>query len=438
MNGSTVPSRQASSSPSRIPAHGRSARRRDDLRELAADVVEVAASTGGPRRPRGGAGRGCRRTCPRPRPSGRGGARISAASSAGRGEHELERVEQRELGARRGGPRGPARGPADVAGEHARPLDGVERPVEGLGDAPPRASPSRSPIRSSPERTLTMPRRGLRVGAARAAPSRSSRLGGRARRRPRSRRTPRRPRASVGESAGSGAWPASRQHVADRRADVGRAVVRRAEGARGRRPPTRATASAIVAQPMPVARWSASGNGRPVRNTTAIGSSSGVEVREVVGEERRLLGGPVVVARRARRARSSAAWRRWYTRAARCSIGRVVPGVISKAIAVVLRRHVPENLRGLPALVPRPRGRPADALPGRADARRRDRALLPAARARPRLADDGASTSATTRPAHRVLRVLASSTATTARRCTTSRSARRTPGATATAPRRRG
>ena len=37
-------------------------------------------------------------------------------------------------------------------------------------------------------------------------------------------------------------------------------------------------AFAIVAQPMPVARWSASGNGRPVRKTTAIGSSSASSV----------------------------------------------------------------------------------------------------------------------------------------------------------------
>jgi hypothetical protein len=38
------------------------------------------------------------------------------------------------------------------------------------------------------------------------------------------------------------------------------------------------TVDAIAAQPRPAARWSASANGRPVRKTAAIGSSSGERV----------------------------------------------------------------------------------------------------------------------------------------------------------------
>ena len=52
------------------------------------------------------------------------------------------------------------------------------------------------------------------------------------------------------------------------------------------------TVVAIAAQPRPAARWSASANGRPVRNTAAIGQLVGAQVGKVVGEEGRLLGGP--------------------------------------------------------------------------------------------------------------------------------------------------
>ena len=77
-------------------------------------------------------------------------------------------------------------------------------------------------------------------------------------------------------------------------------------------PATLPTAFAMVAQPMPVARWSASGKGRPVRNTTAIGSSSASRVRRYSA---RSASSPTSGSwrRRARRARSSAACGRWYT-----------------------------------------------------------------------------------------------------------------------------
>ena len=51
-----------------------------------------------------------------------------------RGEHELERVEQRQLGVAELVVAGQLGQPADVAGQHAGPLDVVERAVERLGD----------------------------------------------------------------------------------------------------------------------------------------------------------------------------------------------------------------------------------------------------------------------------------------------------------------
>ena len=95
-------------------------------------------------------------------------------------------------------------------------------------------------------------------------------------------------------------------------------------------------------QPRPAARWSASGNGRPVRKTAAIGSSSGRQGAEVVGEQGGLLGGP---GRRREALRQLA------------PAAHGGDGIPCRAMAdrswfpesitgptVVLRRHVPENL----------------------------------------------------------------------------------------------
>ena len=46
--------------------------------------------------------------------------------------------------------------------------------------------------------------------------------------------------------------------------------------ASGSAPATRSTEPPTPDQPTPIERWSASGNGRPVRKTAAIGSSSSV------------------------------------------------------------------------------------------------------------------------------------------------------------------
>ena len=83
---------------------------------------------------------------------------------------------------------------------------------------------------------------------------------------------------SVGLAVGQRRMAGRRQDVGDRDAEVGRAVVRLAE----RRPFDDARSVTVVAiadQPRPVARWSASANGRPVRKIAAIGSSSGDRVR---------------------------------------------------------------------------------------------------------------------------------------------------------------
>ena len=214
--------------------------------------------------------------------------------------------------------------------------------------------------------------------------------------------------------------------------EVGRAVVGLAERGPRRPSPMAVTVVAIAAQPRPVARWSASANGRPVRKTAAIGSSSGVEGPEVVGEQGRLLGRAASSPRRARRARSSDAWRRWYT------VPTMAQRTGSRRRWSATGRPAaprPGESRRVPALVRRPRDRPAGPLPGDADATRGDRAVLRRAGRRARGAGDGGPRARPTGWSGRARS--ASSMARTARRCTTSRSARRTPGARATAPRRR-
>ena len=134
MNGRTVPSRQARISPSRMPSQRQVAGALDDLRELVADVVQVARVEPDLRR--------------RARWSwARMPSYLSSTQTVDaeplhdlggvlgrRGEHELDRVEQGEAGVAEAVVAGEHRRPADVAGEHAGPLHLVERPVEGLRD----------------------------------------------------------------------------------------------------------------------------------------------------------------------------------------------------------------------------------------------------------------------------------------------------------------
>ena len=296
--------------------------------------------------------------------------------------------------------------------------------------------PSRSPMRSSPLRTLTMyfAVSGSTTGRAGVEERRLARRpGGRLDRRER--------RGDLGERrarrrvAARGRPPSSTS--ADRQPEVGRAVVGRGAARRRSAPghaqrPRRASAD----QPRPVARWSASGNGRPVRKTAAIGSSSGVRRAQVVGEDRRLLGRLSSSPRRARRARSSGAWRRWYTVSVDAPSTRG-SRIISRAIASSCAGTSRENLRDFMRWYQDPEVARLTRYQDGADAARGDRALLHDAGRSAPTRWRWASTSATRTGSSGRARS-ASSTATTARRCSTSRSASATPGATATAPRRPG
>ena len=359
---------------------------------------------------------------------------ISAASSAGEASMNLSGWNRAIAASPSRSSRASDRRPADVAGEHPGPLDGVERPLERLGDrrleealAQPDPELAAEHLDDGAGRAAATTRREQRLEERRPWPRRPTP--------PRSPRTPRATSSRVGSPAGSGAWPGLGEHLADRGRDVGRAVVGAAEGVGVGAGHAQHRAGDARPSRRRSERWSASGNGRPVRKTAAIGSSSGAS--EAAGSRR---GSPSSRTsssspRRARRPRSSGAWRRWY-RVSADAPPALVPGSTSTAPLVVLRRHTRDNLRGLPALVPGSRGRAPDALPGRPDAPRRDRALLHDARARARHPGDGHPRPGDG-PAHRVVRLQRSSTATTARRCSTSRSASTTPGATATAARRR-
>ena len=293
--------------------------------------------------------------------------------------------------------------------------------------------PSRSPIRSSPAEHLDDA-----LGGERVATGRGGRAGV----------APWRPgpdaasiaanvaatSGSVGRRLGRRCVARPAQDVLDGAAEVGRAVVGLAEVGSRIDAGDSATAVAIADQPRPVARWSASGNGRPVRKTAAIGSSSARQAAQVVGEEGGLLGGPG----RGRDALGELApathggdgipFRRWPPRTWFPEVAGRVPDRPAPAR--------PGEPRGVPALVRRPEVARLARYQDGADARRRDRAVL----RRPGVGPDALAmaiheraTTAWSGPARS-----ASSTATTARRCTTSRSARRTPGAAATAPRRPG
>src|SRR3954451_24393384 len=100
-------------------------------------------------------------------------------------------------------------------------------------------------------------------------------------------------------------------------------------------------AEAIVAQPMPVARWSASGKGRPVRKTTAIGSSSSSSVRRYSARSPVFSEVRVVEATRS----ASSLQRRMRAMVYRALVGDAAwfPEVLDGEL-VVLRRHVPGNV----------------------------------------------------------------------------------------------
>ena len=256
------------------PVPGQGARRVDDLRELAGDVVEVAGEQADVA-PRLWSWARIPSYLSSTQTSGPSRRMISSASSAGEASMNLSGWKRVIVAAARRSSR------ASVA---RRPMSPVSIPAHftsssGRSNAFAIAAssrPSRSPMRSSPPSTLTMY---LAVsGSARASSSRRiADLRGRA-----GRRLDRRERGGdLGERRGgpAGSCPAPSRTSCDGEAQVGVPVVGGAERDRGRRRRCSATVVTIADQPRPAARWSASGNGRPVRKTAAIGSSSGVRAR---------------------------------------------------------------------------------------------------------------------------------------------------------------
>ena len=134
MNGRTVPSRQPRISPSRMPSHGSACGRLDDLRIAAADVVQVARVEADLRAALVELGTDAVVLVLDPDLGTEPGDDLGGVLGR-RGEHELERVEEGQRGRRQAIVAGECGQLPDVADEHARPLDVVERAVEGARDA---------------------------------------------------------------------------------------------------------------------------------------------------------------------------------------------------------------------------------------------------------------------------------------------------------------
>ena len=287
-----------------------------------------------------------------------------------RGEHELERMEQRQRGVAELVVAGEAGQPPDVADEHARPLDVVERAVEGLRDGGLDEALAQADPEVAAEHLDDV------LGRQRVGPLEERRAGwptcGPARRPARSRRTRRPPRGASGSSraAARGRRPSSTSATAMPRSDERSYASPSAD--RGTLPRS-VTVDAMADQPSPAARWSASAKGRPVRKTAAIGQLVGRDRSEVVGQDGRLLGGPG--GRREALGELAPATHAGMVYRARDGAETVVPGGADRLAGRPPAARAGEHRR-VPALVRGPRDRPAGALPGDADATRGDRALL--------------------------------------------------------------
>ena len=136
-NGSAMPSRKASSSPSRMPSQLTVVRSRDHLRVAIADVVQVAAVQ--PDLVALLVQLGADAVVLVLDPDRRAEPREHLVLVGdGIGEHRLERPEQRQLGLAQAVVARQLGGVAEVAGEHARPLH-----VGQLADRTPRRWPPR-------------------------------------------------------------------------------------------------------------------------------------------------------------------------------------------------------------------------------------------------------------------------------------------------------
>ena len=248
---------------------------------------------------------------------------ISAASSAGDASMNLSGWNSAERGVAQAVLARERRGPADVAGEHPGALDLVQRPVERLRDRRLEQALAQ-PDPQLAAQHLHDARGRQRARSERAAPPGSPPSPPRPRP-PRSPRTRPRPPGSGGLARRVGGVAGLLEHLAHRRRDVRGAVVGAPQRIGVRAGDPQDGGGRGPAQPTPIERWSASGNGRPVRNTAAIGSSSGVEAGEVVGRGSRSSRRSSSSPRRAPRSRSSGACARWY-RVSADAPSALVPG----------------------------------------------------------------------------------------------------------------
>ena len=278
---------------------------------------------------------------------------------------------------------GEAGQPADVADEHPRPLDVVERPVEGARDAGLDEALAQADAQVAAEH-LDDVLGGHRVGAFEQA-AQDRRLPGRAG-----------GRLDLGERGG---------HLGERRARLGRrGVAGRAQhlgdgDARGPTSGRRPRPARRVGRARSRSRWSRSRTsrdppraGRPRRTAGRSGRPrrpAAPRESGCAGSRRRGRSSRTFEwsPRGARPARSSDACGGWYT-VPRMVQRAVVPGGADRLSGRAAPAR-PGQHRRVPALVRRPRDRAAGALPGDADATRGDRALLRRPGRRPRRAVDG-------------------------------------------------
>ena len=360
MNGSTMPSRQPRISPSRMPSQAERHGRLDDLGEAGADVVQVARVEPDVRAAlvELGADAVVLVLDPdlRPEPGDDLGGVLGR-----RGEHELERVEQGQGRVAERVVAGEAGQPADVADEHARPLDVVERAVEGLGDGRLHEPLAQADPQVAAEhlddvlgRQRVGPLEQRRAGWPTCAPA----------------RRPSSISANAAATSGSVGLVSGGGCVAGRRSGPRR---RRCPGRTTGRTPRRGRTAGPCRGRSRSRRWPTSRGrpraGRPPRRGGRSGRRPRSAARrasrpsQVVGQEGRLLGGPggrrealgeLAPATHAGDGIPSPGWcsEPWFPEALIGVAGRPAPARAGE--------H-----RRLPALVRGPRDRPAGALPGR-------------------------------------------------------------------------
>ena len=286
-----------------------------------------------------------------------------------RGEHELERMEEGQRGVAELVVTGEAGQPPDVADEHARPFDVVERAVEGLGDGRLDEALAQADPQVAAQHLDDV------LGRQRVGPLEERAQDGRLAGRPGC-------QLDLGEGGGHLGERRTRlgrrlvagggQDLRHRDAQVGRSVVRLAEGGprhlaevgHRRRDGRPAEAGG------PLIRFGEGASGQEDRRD---GKLVGGDRPEVVGQDGRLLGGSG--GRREALGELAPATHAGMVYRARDGAETVVPGGAGRLAGRPPATRAGEH-RGVPALVRRPGDRPARAVPGDPDAARGDRALL--------------------------------------------------------------